>query len=71
MVTHFSGLLIYNLLMYNGFGLGTKKPIAVRSGKPISHRVGPSLGGLKVKLPSFISDPGKIEHMVLEAMNDN
>ncbi|CAD5191060.1 unnamed protein product, partial [Musa acuminata subsp. burmannicoides] len=39
------------LLIYLGSGSGTKNSAAERSGMPISHKVGPSLGGLYTRLP--------------------
>ncbi|CAL9147723.1 unnamed protein product, partial [Musa hybrid cultivar] len=47
-----SAYLAHNpLLIYLGLGSGTKNSAAERSGMPISHKVGPSLGGLYTRLP--------------------
>lgn len=49
---------MYSLLMYLGFGSGTKNSAADRSGIPISHTVGPSRGGSYTILPTSMSQPG-------------
>ena len=50
--------------MNRGLGSGTKNSIAVRSGIPISHNVGPFLGGSYITLSSVILVPAYqgIEH---------
>jgi hypothetical protein len=46
-----------NLFMSVGYVSGTKNSAAVRSGIPISQRVGPFLGGSYTRTPNFTSHP--------------
>lgn len=57
MFTNLSGWTVYNWFIREGFGSGTKNSAAVRSGIPISHRVGPFLGGSYTRFPSLILHP--------------
>lgn len=69
---YFSELLLlrYKWVMSDGLGSGMKNSAAVRSGTPISHKVGPFLGGSNTILPRSISLPAYHPYKLHEIITD-
>src|SRR2546425_2280072 len=62
---------VYNLFMRVGYVSGTKNSEALRSGIPISHKVGPLLGGSYMRTPMLITEPTvkyinlSVDHLII------